>query len=102
MRASCFVVLPGAGAVLVAGADAIFFVSVFAGAAGFLAVFAAGVLLTGFFAVVFFFSAILLTLQDLLQEWLAADRMEIKCEILRAHSLGESEQFGKVENGQIV
>lgn len=98
MRASCFVVLPGAGAAagFVAGADAIFFVSVFTGAAGFLAVFAAGFLLSGFFTVVFFFSAMVLTLQNLLQERLAADRVEIKCKILRAHSLGESEKLGKV------
>src|SRR5208337_1964377 len=59
-----------------------------------------------FFAVVsflVFLSAMFSTsLQHLLQERLAANRMKIEREILRTHSLCQSEQFAEVQYGQVV
>ena len=55
-----------------------------------------------FLVVVFFFSAIFTTSQDLLQEGLAADPMEIKPEVLRTHSLCQAEKFSEMENRQVI
>src|SRR5208337_1425458 len=98
MRASCLVVLPAATGAAAWGFAACFLTSCFTGASFFASCFFVSV----FLVVVFFFSAILTTSQDLLQERFAADTMEVQPEVLRAHSLCQSEEFGEVKYGQSI
>src|SRR5208337_514712 len=94
MRASCLVVLPAATGAAAWGFAACFLTSCFTGASFFASCFFVSV----FLVVVFFFSAIIPTSQHLLQEWFAADPVQVKPEFLRAHSLSQSEQFCKVQH----
>src|SRR5208337_3948835 len=94
IRASCLVVAPGAAIAFAAGAGACFLTSCFTGASFLVSCFFVSV----FLVVVFFFSTIIPTSQHLLQERFAADPVEVKPEVLRAHSLCKSEQFCKVQH----